>query len=138
MTAEESFVPAEWYAIAARDLGGAKALLADREELLPLAGMILQQAIEKYLKGYLLSKGWKLVRTHDLGELLKALVKHESDFEDFTDTCLRISGFYFENRYPLRVPTPINRANVEKLFIEADALIARLQSRAAPPETSAG
>lgn len=31
-----------------------------------VAGVLLQQCVEKYLKGYLISKGWKLVKTHDL------------------------------------------------------------------------
>ncbi len=98
--------------------------------------MLLQQAVEKYLKGYLLSKGWRLARTHHLGQLLKALLEYERDFADFEDTCLQITYLYFESRYPLRVTTPITRADLEKLCAEADALIARIQSRAdlAPPK----
>jgi len=133
MTENDSPIPAEWYEIAARDLGAAKALLKDRDEFLPVAGMLLQQAVEKYIKGYLLSKGWRLDRTHDLGALLKDLVGYEKDFADFTDTCLRITDLYFENRYPLQVKTPVIRADLGKLFTEADSLIARIQSRAAPP-----
>jgi hypothetical protein len=68
-----------------------------------------------------------------LSGLLKELLRYEKDFADFTDTCLRITDFYFEHRYPLRVTTPIIRADLEKLFAEAEELIARLQSRAAPP-----
>ncbi|MBI4769974.1 MAG: HEPN domain-containing protein [Chloroflexi bacterium] len=138
MTENDSLIPAEWYETAARDLGAAKALLGDRDEFLAVAGMLLQQAVEKYLKGYLLSKGWRLVRTHDLGELLKTLVGYESDFSDFEDTCLRITYFYFENRYPLHVTTPVVRADIEKLFAEAENLIVRIQGRAFPPaETEA-
>ena len=70
-------------------------------------------------------------------ELLKALTKYEKDFAEFEDACLKVTDFYFENRYPLRVTTPVVRTNLEKLFDQADALIARIQSRAAPPETSA-
>jgi len=35
-----------------------------------LAGFCLQQAVEKFLKAFLLSKGWKLRRVHDLNTLL--------------------------------------------------------------------
>ena len=132
MTADESLIPAEWYEIAARDLGAAQALLRDRDEFLAVSAMLLQQAVEKFLKGYLLSKGWRLVRTHDLGQLLKALIEYEADFAGFEDTCLEITDFYFENRYPLRVTTPISRADLEKLFAEAEPLIACIRSRAAP------
>ena len=131
MTENDSLVPDEWYEHAARDLGAAKALLHDRDEFLAVAGMLLQQAVEKCVKGYLLSKGWRLVRTHDLGALLKSLMEHERDFADFEDTCLRITDFYFESRYPLRVTTPIVRAEIEGLFNEADSLIVRIQNRAA-------
>ncbi|OQZ00860.1 MAG: hypothetical protein B6D35_05100 [Candidatus Brocadia sp. UTAMX2] len=43
-----------------------------------VAGVLLQQGVEKYLKGYLISKGWKLVKTHDLKQLLDEdeAVKH--------------------------------------------------------------
>jgi HEPN domain-containing protein len=133
MNENDSYIPAEWYEFAARDLGAAKALLNDRDEFLAVAGMLLQQAVEKYIKGYLLSKGWRLVKIHDLSGLLKELLQYEKDFADFTDTCLRITDFYFEHRYPLRVTTPVIRADLEKLFVEADSLIARIQSRAAPP-----
>ena len=94
MNEDESLVPTEWYAYAERDLGSAKALLKDREEFLAIAGMLLQQAVEKYIKGYLLSKGWKLVRTHHLGQLLKALIGYEKDFAEFEDACLKITFFY--------------------------------------------
>ena len=41
MTENDSLIPAEWYEIAARDHGAAKALLKDRDEFLPVAGMLL-------------------------------------------------------------------------------------------------
>ena len=33
---------------------------------------LLQEAAERYLKGYLVSRGWTLVKTHDLSRLLAA------------------------------------------------------------------
>lgn len=130
MTETDSTIPGEWYELAARDLGAAKSLLKDRDEFLAVAGMLLQQAVEKYLKGYLLSKGWRLVRTHHLGQLLKELAVYEADVAEFEDTCLRITYFYFENRYPLRVTTPVARTELERLFAEADALLARIRGPA--------
>jgi len=99
-------------------------------------GMLLQQALEKYLKGYLLSKGWQLRRTHDLGLLLKALIAFESDFSDFADACLKITDFYLENRYPLYVTSPVDRSELEGLFRQAEALIALIRNRSvSPPES---
>ena len=42
------------------------------------AGFYLQQAMEKYLKAFLLSKKWKLKRTHDLEVLLNEAVQQIS------------------------------------------------------------
>ncbi len=50
MTENDSLIPDEWYAFARRDLAAAKALLRDRDEFLPVAGMLLQQAVEKFIK----------------------------------------------------------------------------------------
>jgi HEPN domain-containing protein len=130
MTDKESTIPGEWYALAARNLRAAKLLLAGPTDLLSVAGMLLQQAVEKYLKGYLLSKGWKLARTHDLGQLLKELVIYEPDFQAFADATLRITYFYIEDRYPLRAAEPVERSELEALFAQAEALIARIHPTA--------
>jgi uncharacterized protein len=133
MAPEDSPIPDEWYKMAERDFGAAKVLLRDSGEFLVPAGIFLQQAVEKYLKGYLLSKGWKLVRTHDLNALLNNLVEHESDFADFNDACSQITKLYFENRYSLNADVSPSRAGLEQLFAQAGVLIARIQSRIAPP-----
>lgn len=132
MAPSDSPYPAERYELAARDLKAAKALLAD-DELLVAAGIWLQQAVEKYLKGYLLSKGWKLDRTHDLNKLLTEALKYDGGLSGFTTLCQQITKFYLENRYSLSKEIPITRAEMEKLFAGADELVARIHSRAAPP-----
>ncbi|MBT9145153.1 HEPN domain-containing protein [candidate division NPL-UPA2 bacterium Unc8] len=65
-----------------------------------VAGVLLQQGIEKYLKGYLISKGWKLVKTHDLKELLDEAVKHNPIFNNYYDLLDMITEYYFEEKYP--------------------------------------
>ena len=64
MTSEESLYLGDWLRIAERDWSRAERLL---ETLDPeLAGFCLQQAVEKFLKAFLLSRGWELLRIHDL------------------------------------------------------------------------
>jgi len=130
MTNIESPIPREWYVIGNRELSAAKILLAEHGSYLSISGMLLQQALEKYLKGYLLSKGWKLVHIHDLGRLLKDLVDHEPDFQEFAEACLRITDFYLEDRYPLGAAKPIEKAELEALAAQAEDLIDRIRSRA--------
>ncbi len=62
--------------------------------------VLLQQAIEKYLKGYLIGKGWKLIKIHNLKQLLDEAVKHDAQFEKFQDLAIRLTGYYFEEKYP--------------------------------------
>jgi HEPN domain-containing protein len=68
MPPRDSLYPQDWFRIAEKDLKRAEHLLSidDPEG----AGYHLQQSVEKYLKGFLLYKGWKLKRIHDLEVLL--------------------------------------------------------------------
>jgi HEPN domain-containing protein len=96
--AKESRLPKDWFAKAAQDLKRVDALLAISDE--EGAGFHLQQAAEKYLKGYLLGRGWQLKRTHDLEDLINAAVQFDTHFETFREAC-RFSGeFYVSERYP--------------------------------------
>ncbi|KKO18596.1 MAG: hypothetical protein DCC43_09890 [Candidatus Brocadia sp.] len=65
-----------------------------------VAGVLLQQGVEKYLKGYLISKGWKLVKTHDLKQLLDEAVKHNTLFDTYYNLLDMITEYYFEEKYP--------------------------------------
>ncbi len=55
MRREESLYPADWIRIAEKDLRRVKRLLDDQDP--EGAGFHLQQAVEKFLKAFLLSKG---------------------------------------------------------------------------------
>jgi HEPN domain-containing protein len=75
MPPKDSLYPQQWFRLAAKDLKRAEQLLnLDDPEG---CGYHLQQAVEKYLKGYLLSKGWKLKRNHDLEVVLNDTLKYE-------------------------------------------------------------
>lgn len=66
MPREESHYPQDWLKVADKDWRRMGQALddGDPEE----AGFWLQQALEKFLKAYLLSKGWTLRKIHDLME----------------------------------------------------------------------
>lgn len=68
MVPKESIYFQDWFKIGEKDLNRAKKLLEWSD--LEGAGFNIQQAVEKYLKGFLLSKGWKLRRIHNLETLL--------------------------------------------------------------------
>ena len=96
---KESLYPADWIEKARRDLRRVKVLLADDDT--EGAGFHLQQGLEKYLKGYLLSRGWKLERIHDLVKLLNYAKDYDSSFEQFRALCEKVTDYYVLDRYPL-------------------------------------
>jgi len=75
MPREESLYPTDWLRIAEKDLGRTGHLLSMQDP--EAAGFYLQQAVEKFLKAFLLSKGWKLERIHDLEALLNAALAYD-------------------------------------------------------------
>jgi HEPN domain-containing protein len=89
----------EWFEFGRRDLEAARTLIRASGPLAP-AGMLLQQAAEKYLKGYLIYYGWKLKKTHDLTRLVADLADYDRSFEPHLDTLQQISEYYLEERYP--------------------------------------
>jgi len=60
-----------WFSLARRDLQKARKDLANDEA--PYAVIQLQQAAEKACKGWLIARGWNLIKTHDLVFLLHEL-----------------------------------------------------------------
>jgi HEPN domain-containing protein len=91
-----------------------------------VAGVLLQQSIEKYLKGYLISKGWKLIKTHDLKQLLDAAVKYNSAFNTYYDLLDMITEYYFEEKYPFG-ETEVSLEEIKNNLKQARELINLIQ-----------
>jgi len=87
------------------------------------ASFHIQQAIEKYLKGYLLSKGWKLRRIHELDELLDEAGAHHAGFEEYRSLCELATEFYVEERYPLLIASELNTEELERALKQTKGLI---------------
>ncbi len=97
MEAGESLYPHDWLEWAQTDVQRMERALAYADVY--DAAYHLQQAIEKALKGLLLSRGWQLERTHDLPYLLNLAVQHEPTLQTFDDLCQRANAF-IRARYP--------------------------------------
>ena len=99
MTAhQDSLYPADWRRVARQDWHRVHVMLADRDA--QGAGFFLQQALEKYLKAYLLERGWKLRKIHTLQSLLDEAAEFDNAITGFRPLCERVSGFYIAERYP--------------------------------------
>jgi HEPN domain-containing protein len=125
MPPKDSVYPQDWFRLAARDFKRAEHLLnVDDPEG---AGYHLQQAVEKYLKGFLLSNGWKLKRIHDLEVLLNDALKYETPLEKYRSLCQKITGYYIIDRYPLPAAPTLTREEVQESIAEAEQFIHRLE-----------
>jgi HEPN domain-containing protein len=131
MSKVDSRIPADWVERAEKDLASAKYLLNTPEaKFIAPAAMLLQQSIEKYLKGYLLARGKSLKRTHDLGELLDDILPDSPKLARFDETCIKITEYYTEQRYPPLVASELTREEVLHSLTEAEVLIKELLRRA--------
>ena len=122
----ESMQPGRWFAKARSDLERVPIRLAegDWED----AAIHLQQALEKYLKGYLLSKGWELKRVHDLEFLLDETLVFDAELDRFRDLCQEVTGYYLAQRYPF-LPEGPSREEIEANLERANQLVQHLEGR---------
>lgn len=125
MPGKESLYPADWLRIAERDLQRVAHLLAVQDPA--AAGFFLQQAVEKFLKAYLLSRGWALERIHDLEVLLNAALAYDPSLEAFRPVCQKITAFYIVERYPLIIDSSLTEEEVQEALEEVEALIEKLR-----------
>ena len=127
----DSIIPGEWFAQGDLDVQAAEVLLAQSGPLAVVA-FHLQQAIEKYLKGFLLSTGWSLRRIHDLEILLQQAIAHDTDFAPFLAACQRITEYYIEARYPIGVTTLFQRSALQTDLDTTRDLIALIRRKVSP------
>ena len=106
MRRPDSTLPADWFDQGDMDVQAAEILLTQGGPL-PLVAFHLQQATEKYLKGFLLSTGWALRPIHDLEVLIQEAIAQDIDFAPFLAPCQRITEYYIETRYPIGVRSPL-------------------------------
>ncbi len=115
-------LPSDWMIIARKDWNRIHRMLEyDDAEA---SAVFLQQALEKYLKAFLLQHGWKLRKIHELDALLDEAAKYKPELENFRDLCERVSAYYFVERYPplgasdLRSEDITNDLTVAKKFVK--------------------
>lgn len=91
--------PADWFAFAEERLRGAD-YLRKGEGVTALGIEALQEATERYLKGFLVAKGWALVKTHDLERLTKEASQFDNRFATFQTFAIELTEDFFGQHYP--------------------------------------
>lgn len=125
MERRESLYPEDWFRVGDRDLRRAKYLLGGAD--LEGAAFNTQQAIEKYLKGYLLSKGWELRKIHDLEILINEAIRYDPSFEEFKTACRKITQYYVEDRYPFITASELTEDEIRESLTSAENIVAKIK-----------
>lgn len=117
--------PADWFFAAADRLRVADGTW-ERDGLTFSGIELLQEAMERYLKGYLIAKGWKLDRTHDLRKLLSVAMTHAPTLSAFQSFADELTDDFFAQHYPGGDWTHVGQ-NYETLRAEAGKIIALIE-----------
>lgn len=125
MQDKESSLPEDWFKKGDDDTQAVEILLEHGGKSSVVAYLV-QQMLEKYMKGFLLSKGWELKRTHDLEELLDEMVEFDSSFEEFREISQKSTAFYFLERYPF-FAGELSRLEVETIYLQSLKLIEKIK-----------
>jgi HEPN domain-containing protein len=89
----------DWILMADNDLYASEILMKDEYPLNNIVAFHCQQAIEKYLKAYLIEKNVSLVKTHDLIKL-NGMINDMENLGIDEAKLLIINEVYTESRYP--------------------------------------
>jgi len=91
--------PTDWFYLGADRLKVAD--LAWKHEGLTASGLeLLQEAAERYLKGFLIAKKWRLVKTHDLVTLMGEAAKFDVRFDSYRSFAQELTDDFFAQHYP--------------------------------------
>lgn len=112
----------EWIAKADEDFEFAKINLEEEKPFYAQICFHFQQAVEKYLKAYIIANGLEFRKVHDLPLLLKQCCRKAPAFKNYADDCEFLATFYIEARYPVHWPVHLSKKEAEKAYSAAEKI----------------
>jgi len=112
----------EWIEKADEDFEFALVNFREEKQFFAQICFHFQQAAEKYLKAYIISRDLEFRKIHELPMLLKICLSKAPSFDDLEEECEFLNTFYVETRYPVHWPTHFSRDETEKAFQAAKAI----------------
>jgi HEPN domain-containing protein len=92
----------QWFYVASTDLAAARLTSTNTyPKLLDIACFHCQQAAEKALKGFLMSKDVDPPRIHDLQTLCKLCMELDASFETILGIAMPLNRYITASRYPV-------------------------------------
>ena len=108
----------QWLTKAEHDLLNAQTVIVHNPLILDTACFHCQQAVEKYLKAFLVYNGAEIARTHNLFFLLGECAKYDNDFLNIE--IKELNDFGVDIRYPDNFIMPSAEETNEYFQIAAD------------------
>jgi HEPN domain-containing protein len=113
----------EWFRLGDEDLNFAKDSFREFGAYYPQVCFLCQQAVEKYLKGYLVFAVGKFPKIHDLTHLLKLCAKTDKKFLNFLSSGDILSQYYIVARYPLPEYPPAGKTEAREALMVAEKIV---------------
>ena len=89
-----------WLNKAEKDLLTAKHELSFSDVVTESVCFHCQQAVEKYLKAYLVFLGIPFTKTHEIGELITKCESKDKEISEFKEEADKLTDYAIEIRYP--------------------------------------
>ncbi len=107
----EKSIALEWFLYAENDYEVAVLLSKQVKPKLEIACYHCQQCIEKYLKGFIASKGGMLQKTHSLVVLCNVCISYDERFNNILEMCANLTVYGSEVRYPNKSEIDVSHMN---------------------------
>ena len=101
-----------WFVKGDHDLQAAEIILKENDPPTDMICFHCQQAVEKYLKGFLVNQGITFFKEHDLIYLLDLCKQKDVSFSELEEPANALNDYAVETRYPFEeeIAYPIEEA----------------------------
>jgi HEPN domain-containing protein len=130
MQRSDSANPEDWLKVAEKALKRLQRALRAHDP--DQAGFYLQQAVEKFLKAFLLSCGVTIRRIHMLDVFLTDAISYEPTFAQYRLACQKITSFYMLDRYPTLTTIGTTAQIVRDCYRDVQGLIQQIRADVQP------
>lgn len=119
----------EWLVKANEDFLFAEVSLLDGSEFYAQICFHFQQAAEKHFKAFIIAHGLPFNKIHDLVNLLKICVEHDTTLAFLKEDCVILNSAYIETRYPVHWPTDYSKETADQSLAAAKSIILEVRKR---------
>ncbi len=119
--------PREWLRYAEGELGVAEREMKAEAPAYHTACFLCQSSAEKFIKSFLIARGWALEKTHDILELLEFCADYDSVLGAMVVEGATLNEYITAGRYPGDIAfEDIGKAQAEEALTAARAIRARV------------